>query len=75
MESCFATMEGCSVPRLENPHVCSVDSEEPTVWSLFYWRDVYEHCEALQAVGYDLNKFLRQSNPRNQTKSRKKNRR
>ena len=49
--------------RLENPLVCSVDSEEPSVWSFFYRRDVLEHCEAFQAVGYDLNKFLRHSNP------------
>ena len=61
--------------RLENPLVCSIDSEEPTVWSFFYRRDVLEHCEAFQAVGYDLNKFLRHSNLRNHYKSRKKNRR
>ena len=61
--------------RLEKPLVCSVDSEEPTVWSFLYRRDVLEHCEAFQAVGYDLIRFLRHSNPRNHSKSRKKNRR
>ena len=49
-------MEGCS-----DPWVRESTCEEPNVW--YYRRDVLKHCEAFQAVGYDLDNILCQSNP------------